>query len=106
MENYWTPEFKEFYNELNEFGQKLILLVSVMNQECSREYLNIISCKFTQREQQILIDNFEGDIIDKIELNFFDKNESEFLKNRLLTLDGTLLCDIIINSLRNHKIFN
>lgn len=106
MENYWTPEFTEFYSKLDKFGQKLILLFSVMNQECSKEYLNVISNEFSEEDKKMLRDEFERHRIGKIELKFFDENESEFLNDRLRTLDGTLLCDIVINSLRNHKIFN
>ena len=40
-----------------------------------------------------------------IELKYFDNDEKEYLKDRLLRLDGTLLCDIVRRSLRNHKIF-
>lgn len=108
MEEFWTQEFKDLYDELDEFGKKLFLFLSVENSGCSQEYLDIILDKFSIPERAMIIHNFNGNQVDNFDnsqLEEFDFNETEFLKNRLQTLDGTLLCDIIARSFRNHKIF-
>ena len=106
LENYWTDEFKEFYDELTDFAKQLVVLISVENHECPENYFKIVLNNCKKYDKSIVERNYiSNKTTETIELKYFDNDEKEYLKDRLLRLDGTLLCDIVRRSLRNHKIF-
>ena len=106
LENYWTDEFKEFYDELTEFAKRVVVLISVENHECPENYFIAVLNICGKYDKFMIQKNYiSNKTTETIELKYFDNDEREYLKDRLQRLDGTLLCDIVRESLRNHKIF-
>lgn len=107
IEDYFTDEFRKFYIGLSEFAKRLVIIISLRNNECPENYYNIIFDNWKENEKSMIKDNYNYRTTDeRLELKYFDDKEKEYLKNRLETLDGTLLCDIVSKSLTNHKIFH
>ena len=106
LEDYFTDEFKKFYIELSEFTKRLITIISLRNNECPEKYYDTIFDNWVEHEKSMIKNNYHNNRTTKIiELKYFDDKEKEYLKDRLKTLDGTLLFDVVTESLTNHKIF-
>lgn len=104
MEEFYTDEFKEFFNKLNKYEREVILWCSVNNHFCPEEYFKLVLETIEEQHKQSLTDNYihrddEDNLLD------FDKEEEKYLRSRLDAVDGTLLMSIVWDSLKKHKIF-
>lgn len=103
--NYYTENFRQFFDRLNVFEKNLILWCSIYNQDCPIDFCeNLIKNNIDDKEA--IMSNFEGNrCINKKNYNEFTNAEFEDLLIKMKTLDGTLLHDIIARNLRAHNIF-
>ena len=104
----FTKEFKKFLTSLKEFERNWVLWYVVMNYECSIEsFLLLLDTLNNETWKKVsFTSNFISSMRKEHYLNEFTETESNYLREKLRELDGTLLCDIISRTLKNHKIFN
>ena len=104
----FTKEFEEFFTSLNDFEESYVLWCLVLNPECPIETFLIILDRINEKtfENKVrFTDNYINSLTKDYSLKDFTRKEADYLREKLKTLDGTLLMDIISETLRTHKIF-
>lgn len=100
MDTIFVEEFQTFLNSLTDSDKKLIYWYCVMNTQCPESFYSWLITQTNTIDLEKLKKNYEGN-----KLLIFDENEARYLKDKISTLDGTLLADIIFRSIKQHQIF-
>ena len=103
----FTKEFEEFVTSLNDFEESCVLFCVVENPECSIDTFLLLldSMNNNMLKRKALTHNYIHSITKDYSLKNFTRKEADYLREKLKTLDGTLLMDIISRTLKTHKIF-
>ena len=103
----FTKEFKEFITTLDKFERECVMFCVVENPECSIDtFLFLLdSMHKNMLYRKAFTHNYIHSITKDYSLKAFTINEANYLREKLKTLDGTLLTDIISRTLITHKIF-
>jgi hypothetical protein len=110
----FVDKLEKYYNDASSFQKQIILFCAVNNDDCNPDRFMILYDKQTEITPYLRRAMMKNFLVNYKTQNYgktgllpeITDKDIIHIDTKIRELDGTLLCDIIWDFMRRHKIFN